>query len=183
VRHRTDQAYVLATQELGEADLIMTLLCEHTGLVRGVAPSARKSRKRFGGTLEPMTRVRATWNGKEGRELHRIKGWSWLELLGAVEVLPHGIGRGRVHVRDAEVQLVRPPVTVRRALGAARREGAFLLAWTDLPIEQVRMASPRRQRVARRRMVPFPARVLGSLGSVSSSPLIRPVVWRKRCSA
>lgn len=78
MRHRTDEAYVLATQELGEADLIVTLLAEHTGLVRGVAPSARKSRKRFGGTLEPLTRVRATWNEKQGRELHRIEG---LELV------------------------------------------------------------------------------------------------------
>jgi DNA repair protein RecO (recombination protein O) len=78
VRHRTDEAYVLATQELGEADAIVTLLAEHTGLVRGVAPSARKSRKRFGGTLEPLTRVRATWNEKPGRELYRIED---LELV------------------------------------------------------------------------------------------------------
>ena len=78
MRHRTDEAYVLATQELGEADLIVTLLAESAGLVRGVAPSARKSRKRFGGTLEPLTRVRATWNEKQGRDLHRIEG---LELV------------------------------------------------------------------------------------------------------
>jgi len=68
----------VATQELGEADLIVTLLGESAGLVRGVAPSARKSRKRFGGTLEPLTRVRAIWNEKQGRELHRIEG---LELV------------------------------------------------------------------------------------------------------
>ena len=78
MRHRTDEAYVVATQELGEADLIVTLLGESAGLVRGVAPSARKSRKRFGGTLEPLTRVRAIWNEKQGRELHRIEG---LELV------------------------------------------------------------------------------------------------------
>ena len=64
---------MLATQELGEADVIVTLLGESAGLVRGVAPSARKSRKRFGGTLEPLTRVRATWNEKQGRDLHRIE--------------------------------------------------------------------------------------------------------------
>lgn len=51
----------------------MTLLAEHGGCVRGVAASARKSRRRFGGTLEPMSRVRATWAIREGRELHRIE--------------------------------------------------------------------------------------------------------------
>jgi DNA repair protein RecO (recombination protein O) len=58
---------------MGEADLIVTLVAESAGLVRGVAPSARRSRKRFGGALEPWTRVRASWVEKEGRELHRVE--------------------------------------------------------------------------------------------------------------
>jgi DNA repair protein RecO (recombination protein O) len=73
VRQRRDEAYVLGTTKLGEADLIVTLLAEHHGRVRGVAASARKSRKRFGGALEPMTRVTASWVEREGRELHRIE--------------------------------------------------------------------------------------------------------------
>jgi DNA repair protein RecO (recombination protein O) len=73
VRQRQDEAYVLGTHELGEADLIVTLLSENSGRVRGVAASARRSRRRFGGALEPMTRVRARWVEKEGRELHRIE--------------------------------------------------------------------------------------------------------------
>jgi len=72
VAQRQDEAYVLGTHELGEADLIVTLLAESAGRLRGVAPSARKSRKRFGGALAPMTRVRASWVEREGRELHRI---------------------------------------------------------------------------------------------------------------
>ncbi len=64
---------MLRTQELGEADLIVTLLTERHGMVRGVAPHARKSRKRFGGSLEPLTRVQAAWVEKAGRELHRIE--------------------------------------------------------------------------------------------------------------
>ena len=51
----------------------MTLLAEHHGRVRGVAASARKSRRRFGGVLEPMTHVTASWTEREGRELHRIE--------------------------------------------------------------------------------------------------------------
>jgi DNA repair protein RecO (recombination protein O) len=63
---------VLRTQELGEADLIVSLLTERHGKIRGVAPNARKSRRRFGGALEPLTRVSAAWSQKEGRDLHRI---------------------------------------------------------------------------------------------------------------
>lgn len=68
-----DEAYVLGTHQLGEADLIVTLLAERAGRVRGVARGARKSRRRFGGALEPLTRVRANWHEREGRELHQIQ--------------------------------------------------------------------------------------------------------------
>lgn len=70
---RNDDAYVIGTQSLGEADVIVTLLAEHSGRVRGVAPSARRSRRRFGGALDPLTRVRAAWIEREGRDLHRIE--------------------------------------------------------------------------------------------------------------
>ena len=73
MKPRRDEAWVLDTHELGEADLIVTLLAEHAGRVRGVATSARKSRRRFGGALEPLTRVRASWVEREGRDLHRIE--------------------------------------------------------------------------------------------------------------
>jgi DNA repair protein RecO (recombination protein O) len=73
LRQRRDDAWVLNTHRLGEADLIVALLTEHGGLIRGVARGARKSRRRFGGALEPLTRVRASWVEREGRELHRIE--------------------------------------------------------------------------------------------------------------
>lgn len=69
-----DRAYVLKTHELGEADLIVTLLTENHGSVRGVARAARKSRRRFGGSLEPLTEVQARWTERSGRDLHRIEG-------------------------------------------------------------------------------------------------------------
>ena len=67
MKERKDEAYVLTTREIGETDLIVSLLAERRGKVRGVARGARKSRKRFGGLLEPMTRVRAVWVEKEVR--------------------------------------------------------------------------------------------------------------------
>lgn len=68
-----DEAWLLRTHALGEADLILTLLAEEHGGVRAVARSARRSRRRFGGALEPLTRLRVSWSEKEGRELHRIE--------------------------------------------------------------------------------------------------------------
>jgi DNA repair protein RecO (recombination protein O) len=88
LRQRTDEAYVLATQPLGESDLIVTLLGEQAGLVRGVAAYARTSRRRFGGALEPLTRVRAAWVEKPGRELHRIESLDPARSYAAMQAEP-----------------------------------------------------------------------------------------------
>jgi len=74
LRRQDDEAYVLATHPLGDADLIVTLLSRQNGQIRAVARSARNSRRRFGGRLEPLTSVRAVWFEKEGRDLHRLEG-------------------------------------------------------------------------------------------------------------
>lgn len=83
-----DEAFVLRTQPLGEADLIVTLLARTHGNVRGVARSARRSRRRFGGLLEPLTRVEATWSVKAGRELHRIEGLEARRSYAAMQADP-----------------------------------------------------------------------------------------------
>jgi DNA repair protein RecO (recombination protein O) len=79
---------VLGTSELGEADLIVTLLAEHHGRVRGVGASARKSRRRFGGALQPMTRVAASWVEREGRDLHRIESLEPVRSFAAMQSDP-----------------------------------------------------------------------------------------------
>jgi DNA repair protein RecO (recombination protein O) len=78
VRARTAEAFVLRTGSLGEADVLVTLFTREYGKVRGVARAARRSRKRFGGALEPGTRVRADFVEKEGRDLAQIRD---LEVL------------------------------------------------------------------------------------------------------
>jgi DNA repair protein RecO (recombination protein O) len=65
----TAEALVLRTYKLGEADRIVVFLTRDRGKKRGVAPNARKSRKRFGAALEPLTEVRVAYVEKEGREL------------------------------------------------------------------------------------------------------------------
>ena len=65
----TAEALVLRTYKLGEADRIVVFLTRDRGKKRGVAPNARKSRKRFGAALEPLTEVRISYFEKEGRDL------------------------------------------------------------------------------------------------------------------
>lgn len=45
---------MLSRRDLGEADLIVTLYTEELGKVSTLARGARRSQKRFGGSLEPM---------------------------------------------------------------------------------------------------------------------------------
>jgi DNA repair protein RecO (recombination protein O) len=65
----TTEAIVLRTYPLGETDRIVVLLTRDRGKKRGVARSARRSRRRFGGALEPLTRVRVAYVERENREL------------------------------------------------------------------------------------------------------------------
>lgn len=68
----TSEAVVLRTWPVHEADLIVSLFTRDYGKLRGVAKSALKSRKRFGGALEPMTVARAWFAEKPKQELVRL---------------------------------------------------------------------------------------------------------------
>ncbi len=52
-----DEAIVLRTHKLGEADRIITLLTRQHGRVRAVARGVRKTSSRWGSRLEPFTHV------------------------------------------------------------------------------------------------------------------------------
>ncbi len=69
---KQSEAIVLRTYPLREADLLVTLFTRSEGKVKGVAKSAKRSQKRFGGALEPLTCVRASWQDREGSELARL---------------------------------------------------------------------------------------------------------------
>ena len=69
---KSSEAVVLRTYPLREADLLVTLFTRAEGKVKGVAKSAKRSRKRFGGALEPLTCVRAWWQDRPGSELARL---------------------------------------------------------------------------------------------------------------
>jgi DNA repair protein RecO (recombination protein O) len=55
-----------------EADLIVSLFTREQGKLKGIAKSGAKSRRRFGGALEPMTHVLASYFEKPRQELVRL---------------------------------------------------------------------------------------------------------------
>jgi DNA repair protein RecO (recombination protein O) len=66
------EAVVLRTWPIHEADLIVSLFTRDLGRIKGIAKSASKSRRRFGGALEPMTHVLANYAVKPRQELVRL---------------------------------------------------------------------------------------------------------------
>jgi DNA repair protein RecO (recombination protein O) len=69
---RSADALVLRTYRYGEADRIVVFLTIDHGKKRGVAKNASKSRRRFGGALEPLTRGRVHYVERENRDLVRL---------------------------------------------------------------------------------------------------------------
>ena len=69
---RSGEAIVLRTWPFHEADLLVSLFTREHGRVKGVARHALRSRRRFGGALEPLTHVRATWAERPRQELVRL---------------------------------------------------------------------------------------------------------------
>jgi len=83
------EAIVLRTWPFEEADLLVSLFTREQGRVKGVARHALRSRRRFGGALEPMTYVRATYAEKPKQELVRLEAFEilWSPLAGAVDYM------------------------------------------------------------------------------------------------
>jgi len=91
------EAIVLRTWPFHEADLLVSLFTRDQGRVKGVARHAMRSRRRFGGALEPMTHVRASYAEKPRQELVR---------LDAFEILSSPMSRPVDYVRTAALQMV-----------------------------------------------------------------------------
>lgn len=94
---RQDEAIVLRTWPFHEADLLVSLFTREQGRMKGVARHALRSRRRFGGALEPMTHVRATYGERPRQELIS---------LDAFEILSSPLTRPIDYARTAALQLV-----------------------------------------------------------------------------
>lgn len=94
---KQSEAIVLRSYPLHEADLLVTFFTRTEGKVKGVAKAAKKSRKRFGGALEPLTVVRLYYDDREGKELARIDSCDVLAspLTNAVDY-PRAVALGHV---------------------------------------------------------------------------------------
>src|SRR5437868_11814124 len=80
-----------------EADLLVTLFTRLEGKVRGVARSAKKSKRRFGGALEPLTYVRVYYDDRERQELVRLDSCDVLESPLANQVgYPRAVALGHM---------------------------------------------------------------------------------------
>jgi DNA repair protein RecO (recombination protein O) len=83
------EAIVLRTWPFHEADLLVSLFTRDQGKVKGVARHALKSRRRFGGALEPATQVRAHYTERPREELVRLDQFEilWSPLSARVDYL------------------------------------------------------------------------------------------------
>jgi DNA repair protein RecO (recombination protein O) len=78
------EAIVLQGYPLGEADRLISFLSRSMGRMRGVAAGARRTKSRFGSTLERLSHIRIWFFEKETRELVRITQCEMIEsFLGA----------------------------------------------------------------------------------------------------
>src|ERR1700748_3614626 len=106
---RVGEAIVLRVWPFHEADLLVSLFTREQGRVKGVARHAMRSRRRFGGALEPMTHVRATYAERRKQELVR---------LDAFAILSSPMSRPVDYARVAALEMVA------EVLEAAMPEGA-----------------------------------------------------------
>jgi len=97
---REDEAFVLRAYPLGESDRIVTFLTRTSGKVRGVAKGARRSRRRFGSSLELLSRVKLSYFERERSDLTRIDGADLQESFYRLQEDPE---RGAVMACLAEV--------------------------------------------------------------------------------
>src|SRR5665213_3385242 len=76
------EAIVLRTWPFHEADLLVSLFTREQGKVKGVARHAMRSRRRFGGALEPATHVRASYAERPRQDLARLDSFEivWLPV-------------------------------------------------------------------------------------------------------
>ena len=102
---KQSEAIVLRTYPLHEADLLVTFFTRAEGKVKGVAKSAKKSKRRFGGALEPLTQVRVYYDDREKRELARIDSCDVLQspLAGTVD---YGRAAALAHVAEVVDELL-----------------------------------------------------------------------------
>jgi DNA repair protein RecO (recombination protein O) len=94
------EAIILRSWPVQEADLIVSFFTRDFGKLKGLAKAALKSRRRFGGALEPTTIARAWFAERPRQELVRL---DQLEILRSPLSAPVDVARMAVLSFYAEV--------------------------------------------------------------------------------
>lgn len=68
----TTPAFVLRTIDYSDRDIIVSLLGPQTGRFSAIAKNARGSKRRFGGGIQPMRLIEATYTTSPSRNLARL---------------------------------------------------------------------------------------------------------------
>ncbi len=69
---RVERALLLRRTEVGDSDLVLSLLTAGSGRVSAIARGARSSKRRFGGVLEPFHELKVTLESRPPRDLERL---------------------------------------------------------------------------------------------------------------
>lgn len=94
------EALILRTWPVHEADQLVSFFTREQGKLKGIAKAAAKSRKRFGGALEPMTYVLASYVEKPRQELVRLDA---CEIIASPLSEPVDYGRAAALAFFAEI--------------------------------------------------------------------------------
>ena len=98
-----DEAIVLRTMRLGEADRIVTFVGRGQGKIRAVAKGVRKTKSRFGGRLEPFTQVSLVmWRGRS--DLDIVTQADAVEANRLGHILDRGLSDGKTSSRLVQSQ-------------------------------------------------------------------------------
>jgi DNA repair protein RecO (recombination protein O) len=130
----TSESVILRTWPVHESDLIVSFFTRDYGRVKGVAKAALKSRKRFGGALEPMTVARAWFAERPKQELVRL---DQLEIIRSPLSSPVDLTRMAVlsffaEVLDEALPEHDPQDTVFRLLAAVLEQTTVEQPWMPL---------------------------------------------------
>src|ERR1039458_2577402 len=122
----TSEAVVLRTWPVHEADLLVSFFTRDYGRLKGMAKAALRSRKRFGGALEPMTLARAWFVERPRQELVRL---DQLEILRSPLSAP--VDQTRMAVLSFYIEVIDEALPVRDPQATVFRLLASVLEQTS----------------------------------------------------
>jgi len=142
---KSSRAIILKRVAYGEADWIVTLFLREGGRITGIARSARKSKRRFAGALEPGAVVDVRYSEGRGGGLVRLDEASpafpihgVLRSLGRIEALSRALRVALAFLQEGEANPAKFDLLVERIMALSEREpdpfesAAFELRWLAL---------------------------------------------------